>query len=96
MKNLYTLASLTRLEAAPKDKQEVALSTEPSKQQIAFARIHRLPNGTVMGAVVWIPGSVLKKYVRPGQEMIEISFEDDLIRIGKEEVLTVELPQREG
>lgn len=47
-----------------------------------FARIHRY-KGEVLGALLWVPAPVFEKSMAPEQETVEVSFEGDVIRIGK-------------
>lgn len=58
-----------------------AIDFSPSKKRV---KIHRSPNGAVLGAVLWIPGEIIQPLILPMQDEIEVVFEEDRIIIGKE------------
>ncbi len=56
------------------------------------AKIQRLPNGEVLGAVLWIPAFVIGNKIKIGQEEIELSFEEKKTKERDELNIFTELP----
>lgn len=46
-------------------------------------KIQRSANGAILGAALWIPGEILEPQAQPRQEEIEVTFEGNIIKIGK-------------